>query len=207
MQAKLSSLLFAPIVWIAIAGAFRTGVQQGAKAAEVVPESLRLALAGEDPPFSSELAKKARREYRRALRAADKAQLAAYEAARKKFMTVLDAEAKRALGDKNFEEALALRVAMRDLAGRVANKVEVERLFRRVTAGKYQEFEWKAGQPHVQMLGVEEGFCYLSGFSGAFEGSGESVGVYRKNGKWMLGGTSAQRSVRLRAIAVRFRRP
>lgn len=195
MKAKHMLSILLPVAAVTLAATRATQDQK--EPASVAPE----------PQFRSELAKKARRAYRIALREADKAQLAAYQAARTAYLKVLDAEVKRAISGSQVEEALALRIAMRDVQGRVANRAVVDRLFRRVTAGKYQEFEWRTGQKHVEMLGVDEGFCYLSGITGALEGAGESVGVYRKNGKWMLGGTSHQPSLRLRAIAVRFRQP
>lgn len=62
-----------------------------------------------------------------------------------------------------------------------------------------KEFAWRQGQPEVEMIGVDEGFCSLVYVTGQFEGAGEGVSISIKGRFWHLGGHSAQRGVAARA--------
>ena len=49
------------------------------------------------------------------------------------------------------------------------------------------------GQQHEQeMIGQDEGFCYLTGVTGDFEGGGEEARIVIKGGSWYLVGKSGQ---------------
>ena len=55
------------------------------------------------------------------------------------------------------------------------------------------EFTWgsNAAGDSVAMWELSEGYCYLTGVGGAFEGTGDLVHVTLSNGVWLLGGAGA----------------
>lgn len=68
------------------------------------------------------------------------------------------------------------------------------------------EHRWTVGYPRVRMIHHRDGFCYLSGFGGPFQGFGEGIAVEIDpfDGYWYLRGTSAQGGLTGRAVSVRF---
>lgn len=63
-------------------------------------------------------------------------------------------------------------------------------------------FEWKQGQPPVEMNANNAYFCFLTGVSGKFTSHSESVYIYTVNGSWWLSGSSKQTGVSARAACV-----
>ena len=53
-------------------------------------------------------------------------------------------------------------------------------------------YEWKQGQTRVQMKPFDTHFCFLTGFTGKFTGSSESISSWWSDGFWWLGGPSGQ---------------
>ena len=67
---------------------------------------------------------------------------------------------------------------------------------------------WKQGDPTVKMIGQSEGFCFLSGMGGHFQGQGEEVRVAQaESGEWTLSGTSKQFGVAAEAVSVKNLQP
>jgi hypothetical protein len=64
-----------------------------------------------------------------------------------------------------------------------------------------QEYTWDQGNiGDTTLAPADEGYCYLTGVSGQFEGSGEFVYVkISPGGSWVLGGESLQEGVSARA--------
>lgn len=54
---------------------------------------------------------------------------------------------------------------------------------------------WGHGESEVEMIGTNEGFCYLTRVTGKFKGGGEAVWIHVKGGSWYLGGKSQQDGV------------
>lgn len=54
------------------------------------------------------------------------------------------------------------------------------------------EFHWHQGENHVRMYPSSQCFAFLTKVTGRFEGGGEAVEIYAKDGFWYLGGGSAQ---------------
>jgi hypothetical protein len=66
-----------------------------------------------------------------------------------------------------------------------------------------QEFEWKQGEPPLNLGPTLNRDCFLTGVAGDFEGRAESVRVYEDGkGSWFLHGTSARTGVSARARCV-----
>ncbi|HEV3145093.1 MAG TPA: hypothetical protein VGZ47_14480 [Gemmataceae bacterium] len=58
---------------------------------------------------------------------------------------------------------------------------------------EFKEHVWLAGTAAVKTIRADEGFCFLTGVAGKFEGGGEDVGVsIREDGFWYLDGNSRQ---------------
>lgn len=159
----------------------------------------------EGKDFKSAAARAAQRNYKKALRRAEQAHFDANRAARAKYIEELDAALKQALTEDDLQEALAIRVEQHAMKKRVDDITEVRRLLRKVAAGQFEERTWKGGDKPLELMAADEGFCYLSGVSGALEGSGEAVRVYLSKGKWYIGGRAAQPSLTATAMLVRFR--
>ena len=47
-----------------------------------------------------------------------------------------------------------------------------------------KEFGWVQGDPPIKTIRSDEGFCFLSGIAGKFEGGGEILSVYPGDGGW-----------------------
>lgn len=112
---------------------------------------------------------------------------------------------RKALVADDLEEALAIRLEQRKIEQRADNVAEIQRLLRTIAAGKFEERKWKHGDPPLKLVRADEGFCFLSGIGGAYDGHGEGVRVYIKEGDWYLGGTSMQESLWATAMIVRFK--
>jgi len=54
------------------------------------------------------------------------------------------------------------------------------------------EYSWYEGTPHRRMLHKDKAVCFLTYITGKFEGAGEYVYTYTKDGYWYLGGNSQQ---------------
>lgn len=157
------------------------------------------------PRFTSAAAKEALREYRQAMRRAEQQYQAARRKARAQYVHALKGAMKNALAADELEEALAIRLEQRTIEKRVDDIAEIRRLLRTIAAGKFEERVWKHGQPPLKLIRADEGFCYLSGIGGAYDGDGEGVSVYLENGDWYIGGKSMQTSLWAKAMVVRFR--
>ena len=77
-----------------------------------------------------------------------------------------------------------------------------------ISGGKFEltgDYNVQQGKGR-QDLGVDakEGFCFLTGISGKFEGRGEEVRVYTQKGRWFLEVRSKQRGVSGRARRVKL---
>jgi len=65
------------------------------------------------------------------------------------------------------------------------------------------ETAWQSGQPGVELIPKNSGFCFLSSVSGHFAGYGEGVGVHvGEDGFWSLEGHSGQDVLSARAISI-----
>ena len=67
----------------------------------------------------------------------------------------------------------------------------------------YRTFKWGKGDPPIEMIRADEGFCFLSGVGGSFAGGGERVRVCIRDGWWYLEGTCMLRSLWAEAMSVR----
>ncbi|NJN47769.1 MAG: hypothetical protein HC808_16285 [Candidatus Competibacteraceae bacterium] len=66
-------------------------------------------------------------------------------------------------------------------------------------------YEWYQNNPApVQMMNVNDGFCFLSLMGGKFKGSGEGVWIYRDGDYWFLTGKSQQIDVAARARCIPY---
>jgi hypothetical protein len=69
----------------------------------------------------------------------------------------------------------------------------------------YDEALWTANTGAVRLIAKNEGFCFISGVGGKYEGTGERVNLsVGDDGFWYLDGKSAQASLTARAISVRI---
>ena len=155
--------------------------------------------------FESTPAKDAQRAYRQARRRAESNYQDALKQARAGYVAGLEKALKTALAGNALDEALSIRLEQRKIQGRVDDINEVRRLLRTVAAGKFKEHVWKAGQAPIKLVRADEGFAFLSGVGGAYDGDGEGVSVYVKNGDWYIGGKSMQVSLWAKAMVVRFK--
>ncbi|HKD37814.1 MAG TPA: hypothetical protein VKB78_13475, partial [Pirellulales bacterium] len=70
------------------------------------------------------------------------------------------------------------------------------------------EYSWKLGQPTMQLIQSNRGFCFLAAVSGHFAGYGEAAGVYLgKDGFWSLDAQSQQDSLSTMAISIEDMKP
>jgi hypothetical protein len=68
----------------------------------------------------------------------------------------------------------------------------------------YSEAVWDVTTGPVKMIHKDEGFCFISGVSGRYEGNGEVANLtVEADGFWYLEGKAAQRTMTARAIGVR----
>lgn len=67
-----------------------------------------------------------------------------------------------------------------------------------------ETYEWKQGNPAMQMIRMREGICYLTDVAGKFEGDGEFVSVFASGDFWFLDGGSNQEGVGARARCWKF---
>lgn len=65
-----------------------------------------------------------------------------------------------------------------------------------------QFFAWAQGQSPVNMGSDRNRLCALASVTGKFEGFGESVEVFAKDGSWWLSGTSQQKHVAATAACI-----
>lgn len=64
---------------------------------------------------------------------------------------------------------------------------------------------WSQGEPPIQLIKQNEGFCFLTGVTGHFQGAGESVRVWiDKDGYWYLGGASQQQGISGQCAVMRY---
>lgn len=162
---------------------------------------------GTDPhDFRSPAAKTARKHYHQQMRQAEEKYQAARRKAQVTYVAALTKACAAALDKDDLKEALAIRIAQRELTADIKAGGAIAGLLAKKAARGYQTYQWKPGDKPVRMLSVREGFCYLSKMEGAFQAAGESVQVYIKDGFWWLGGRSNQASVKVEAIAVRLPR-
>lgn len=66
------------------------------------------------------------------------------------------------------------------------------------------EFLWQAGQEPVDMMSTFEGFCFMTGVVGKFDGANDRVRIYVLDNRWMLGGSANDESVAIAARCVRL---
>ncbi len=72
-------------------------------------------------------------------------------------------------------------------------------------AGNVEFRHWHQGEPPLQLIRQEEGFCALTSVGGGFAGGAESVGVYvGDDGYWYLGGKSRQHGMDAECVVVRY---
>jgi hypothetical protein len=72
--------------------------------------------------------------------------------------------------------------------GTTASAIAIETPQRDFFKPEVTQYGWHNGDAPVKMLAEQDGICFLSQVSGQFAGSGEQVGVYRKDGYWYLEG-------------------
>jgi hypothetical protein len=69
----------------------------------------------------------------------------------------------------------------------------------------YREAVWDAKTGPIKMISKDEGFCFISGVGGKYEGVSEIARVYvGEDGFWYLDAQSRQSSMSVRAISVRI---
>lgn len=54
---------------------------------------------------------------------------------------------------------------------------------------------WSHGDTTKRLMPADQGFCYISGIGGNFEGAGEAVRIWVDDGMWWVGGHSCQPSL------------
>ena len=70
---------------------------------------------------------------------------------------------------------------------------------------EFTTYRWDYNEPPVRMIHKNEGFCYLSGLGGAFDGGAEGARVYiGDDGYWYLHGNSGRGFLVLGATAVKI---
>ncbi|HEY1064706.1 MAG TPA: hypothetical protein VGE52_01290 [Pirellulales bacterium] len=57
---------------------------------------------------------------------------------------------------------------------------------------RFQQRHWRTGEPAIDLIGADEGFCFLSGLGGRFLGLGEWVRIDVHNGRWRLWASGVQ---------------
>jgi hypothetical protein len=72
----------------------------------------------------------------------------------------------------------------------------------------YSEAVWNPKTGPIKMISKDEGFCFISGVGGKYEGASEVARVYvGEDGFWYLDAQSRQNSMSVRAISVRILPP
>ena len=72
---------------------------------------------------------------------------------------------------------------------------------------EYTNYRWDYNAPPVKMIHKDEGFCYLAGVGGAFDGGAEVARVYiGDDGFWYLHGSSGRGFLVVSATAVKLTR-
>ena len=72
---------------------------------------------------------------------------------------------------------------------------------------EFIKYRWDYNEPPVKMIHKDEGFCYLSGIGGAFDGGAEGARVdIGDDGYWYLHGSSGRGFLVLSATAVKIAR-
>ena len=73
---------------------------------------------------------------------------------------------------------------------------------------EYKTYRWEHNAPPVKMIHKDEGFCYVAGVGGAFDGGGEVGRVYigEDDGYWYLHGSTAHGFLVVSAMAVKMTR-
>jgi hypothetical protein len=136
---------------------------------------------------SSKLLAAAVAEYKTTLQRARRNLETAYEAAIKEYTRAL-----------KIDEAKSVQRQLEALREGTGREVKV-----RKGAFVYTFYDWQVGQAPLRMLHKDEGFCYLLGIKGAFNGGGESVQiVLEKDGYWYLTGHSLAGPIEVRAVGV-----
>ena len=114
---------------------------------------------------------------------------------------VLDEASKNALERNDLREAtelLTAKVMIQSLAGAKPGGAP---------SFTFQTFTWMEDKPPTKMIHQDEGFCFLTGVNGAFDGGAEGALVYiGEDGYWYLKGHTKRELLRLHAIAVKIQR-
>ena len=63
---------------------------------------------------------------------------------------------------------------------------------------------WSHGDSPIPLLPANQGFCYISGMGGNFQGGGEGVRIWIDDGTWWLGGHSCQPSLWVEATCLKL---
>lgn len=63
----------------------------------------------------------------------------------------------------------------------------------------YHVYARKDEKNATEMIGVDEGFCYLTHVAGKFEGGGEAVWIDIRGASWYLGAKTNQVDMNVRA--------
>ncbi len=108
----------------------------------------------------------------------------------------------------------ALEDNMEDLADQDNRVAEFQKELERVRGLKFNSpkfefttYRWDYNEPPVKMIHKDDGFCYLSGLGGAFDGGAEGARVYiDDDGYWYLHGNSGRGFLVLGATAVKIAR-
>ncbi len=160
---------------------------------------------GGEPKFKSAKAKAAHNKFKASLQKAREALEVAQSKARETYLRDLGKAFKGAVAADDIDEALTIKLEQRLITDDLKSAAAIRTLLASNPAKRYREHVWKAGDPPLKLITAGEGFCFLSGVGGAFQGAGEGVHVSLRDGKWWLEGHSAQPSVWARAISVRLR--
>ena len=156
--------------------------------------------------MESPAAKAARSEFETTLAKAERAWREARRGARERYATALTKAFDTAMVAKDLGEALAIKLEQKKVAADLKGEGAIREMLAAKASSIYKQFTWKAGDPPVKMLAAIEGFCFLSSTGGSFQGGGEAVKVYLKDGWWYLSGVSCQSSLWAQATSVRLRR-
>jgi hypothetical protein len=65
-------------------------------------------------------------------------------------------------------------------------------------------FQWQSSPDgaSVAMSSTADGYCFLTGVGGAFQGSGDELGITDSNGVWLLGGSASSSGIKAEAHCV-----
>ena len=86
----------------------------------------------------------------------------------------------------------------------LARAVSVQLVGHRTVEYEAKEHVWAKGYSAVKMIHSDEGFCFISGIGGAFDGGGEIIRTYiGPDGYWYLNG-NAGRHIGGKAISIRL---